>query len=159
MTPALIDLEVRFLLARYGEQGVLKSIAEVRHQPVEALHAQLSALESAKKSRIKKPQKSGEEIVRELVDAADDHGPLMLEAAAMFEQRRLLPALKDVHDFVRRTTGREQKIKSRRESLHVFLRALLSLPLHEIRKLLEEAKHGESSGDYELLANQIMTGR
>lgn len=159
MKTDLVNLEVRFLLARYGERGVLQSIAEMRHESIEKLEAELVALETSKRKRAVRRARSGDEILTDLVPANDPRKSVLTEAARLFEQKRLLPSLRDAQDFVMRNTGRECKSKSRREALRPVLMALMELPDEMVRRALDEATRGDSNGDYELLAKQIMAGR
>ena len=155
----ILNLEVRFLLARYGVREVLQSLATLRHQNIEQLEAELADLEASRTARRPKRLKTGEELVAELASAADPRRAILEEAVRLFEVKRWLPNLADVQDFVLRTAGEPCKSRSRREALRTVLCALLELPASDARRLLEESATTRTTGDYELLATQIMAGR
>ena len=155
----LVNLEVRFLLARYGERGVLQSIAQVRHQSVDTLEGELATLEAAKTTPVKRKIKSAEEIVVELVQPDDNRYALLSDAARLFELKRFLPKLRDVQDFLQRVTGHQCKANSRKDAVRPLLQTLLGLPSDQVQKLLDDAAKNDSTSDYQLLANQIMAGK
>ena len=74
----------------------------------------------------------------------------------LFESMQFLPELRDVHEFLRRNGMASKTHKSRREALLSVLKTCRTMPLDELRALVNETEGGAGQSDFSLLANQLM---
>jgi len=156
MTADLVNLEVRFLLARYGVRPVLDALAKVRKQTPEEVEAELDRLETTKAERKKKAEKAPERLLARLPTQSPEQASLVRELAALYEQRRFLPNLRMAEDFVAQRTGQPRKFKSRKAALPALLGVIATIPPEDLRKVRDECAFTPASGDYELLARAIL---
>ena len=156
MTGDLVNLEVRFLLARYGLRPVLDALAKVRKQTPEEVEAELERLETTKAERKRKAEKTPERLLARLPAQSPEQASLVRELAGLYEQKRFLPHLRMAEDFVAQRTGQPRKFKSRKAALPTLLGVISAIPSEDLRKVRDECAFTPSSGDYELLAAAIM---
>jgi hypothetical protein len=156
MTGDLVNLEVRFLLARYGLRPVLDALAKVRKQTPEEVEAELERLETAKAERKGKPQKTPEKLLARFPTQSSEQASLIRELVGLYEQKRFLPNLRIAEDFVARRTGQHPKFKSRKAALPALLEVIAAIPSEELRGVREEWVFAPASGDFELLARAII---
>jgi hypothetical protein len=150
---SLIDIDVRFLLMRYGRDKVLQALARLGEQTVEDLERQLQSIKhkSAKPKRVPPSAK-------ELAEAAARERPEINEPlralAVGFENRTFLPQLRGVQRFLDRTGVSHGKFKSRAAATPTVIRTLAKLPPDSLAQLLVDKTSADS--DYALLARAIM---
>lgn len=156
MTGDLVNLEVRFLLARYGLRPVLDALAKVRKQTPEEVEAELERLEATKAERKRKAEKTPEKPLARLDTQSSEQAGLIRELVELYEQKRFLPNLRMAEDFVAQRTGQHRKFKSRKAALPALRGAIAAIPSEDLRRVRDECAFTPSSGDYELLAAAIM---
>jgi len=156
VTGDLVNLEVRFLLARYGLRPVLDALAKVRKQTPEEVEAELERLETAKAERKRKAENTPVKLLARLPTQSSEQVNLVRELVGLYEQKRFLPNLRMAEDFVAQRTGRPRKFKSRRAALPALLGVIATLPPEDLRKVREECEFTSAPGDYELLARAII---
>ena len=156
MTSDLVNLEVRFLLARYGLRPVLDALAKVRKQTAEEVEAELERLETTKAERKRKAEKTPENLLARLPTQSPEQVSLIGELAGLYEQRRFLPNLRMAEDFVAQRTGQPRKFTSRKAALPALLGVMATIPSEDLRIARDECAFTPASGDYALLAAAIM---
>lgn len=149
----IINLEIRFLLARYGQERVLKAIADVGKVTFSELLSALEAYESRDKGSRKRKHKTAAELIAKM-SLASDTEPLVEKLGLEFEGGSFLPRLTDVRRFLA-SCGVETSIKSRREALPAVIKALGTCNLPRLEELAESTDEGKR-GDLGLIADHIL---
>lgn len=157
MRDELLDLDVRLLVLRYGRQRVLEALAQLGEQSLMQLDAQLRTLQE--QSKMARSQGSKKKTLAEAVATACGERPEITEAlrtiALGFENRTLLPNLRDVARFLDRIGAPTGTLKSRVVAGPILIRALAKLPRQDLEKIVAMEASGHVS-DYSLLSQAIM---
>lgn len=149
----LINLEVRFLLARYGRERLLKAIAQVGKVEFSELVSALETYESRDRVSRKRKTENSADLVAKL-NLGDDIKPLVQKLGLDFEVGSFLPQLREVRRFLA-SCGIKATVKSRREALPKVIEALGNCGIERLHELND--KTGDSRrGDLGLIADQIL---
>lgn len=156
MNEALLQIEIRVLLLRYGREKVLEALANVGDQTVDALREDIAAAEKGKAARKPRPTPAPELLVAETFRARPDLVPLVQALVSRYENRTFLPHIRDVHRFLDRL-GATARPKARRAALGHVLKALARMDAADLGRLVP-GTGGQAESDYAVLAREIMGG-
>lgn len=143
------------LLAKYGVNRVLESIAKRRDMSVEEIERELRRLEETRK----KSRTSHRKTAKEIVDKAKVENPekrqILVSLASRFDNKTFLPELRDARRLLERFNSNQKSLKSRADAAPLVFRLLARLPIADIREI---ASDFDSSGEstYSKLAAAIM---
>lgn len=152
MTEKNLELELRLLILRYGRQSVLRVLARLGDETLEAFEQRLRSGEEARS-----PKKAKVSVVDLAEVHCREHPELAepLRALAVgFQNRTFLPQLRDVQRFLDRLGVVRSKLKSRDAAVPVLVRTLAGLSRDDLNRLVHAGSSGES--DFSLLARAIM---
>jgi chromosome partitioning protein len=155
MDNRFLELELRLLVARYGRPQVLQGLAKLTGSTVEAIESQMKEIEQRTSARTSK-RKSTEAILEEITAKNPASRSSLQKLLALYESRTFLPHLRSVKSFLERR-GHSTTYKSRHEALPDVMRLLATLGDSELRTILESALRTDTSSDYSLLANEIIS--
>ena len=156
---ALLDLELRVLVARYGHKRVsdtLSRIGEVDPSALASMAATLEATEKKNPARKRSPRvvKSVDELICDLDPGAPAVRELLRKLGHAYESKTFLPALRQVRHFLEGRGGDGLKLRSRRDALPAILSALSRLPVEELR--LIDTERLDTRSDLGIIADQIL---
>ena len=150
---SLVNLEVRFLLARYGRQRVLEVIANIGEVDLSHIEAALESYESRDKRSGKLKPVNVDALVERLGLDADSKA-LVYGLAIAYESRSFLPQLRDVRRFLA-SCGIERAVKSRRDALPQLMQALSRCDADRLRDLAS-LPDDSRRGDLGVISDQIL---
>jgi hypothetical protein len=157
----LINLEVRFLIARHGRDRLLEAIADVGHVDVAEVASALEAFESRnarardKGPRRRKPVDADALIERLGLDPERD--ALVRQLVRAFEGGEFMPQLSEVRRFLA-SAGIDANVRSRRDALPQVIQALGNSSIGHLRDLAARSEEPRR-GDLGLIADQILGER
>jgi hypothetical protein len=151
----LLDIDVQLLLLRYGRHNVLQALARTTNQTLEQIEQQLQALAERKAGKPKRAAPSIPELAEAHAKERPDIAEPLRTIAVRFENRTLLPQLRDIQRLLERAGITHGKLKSRTAAAPLLLRTLAKLPPEELAHLLTTEERGKDS-DYAILARAIM---
>lgn len=138
----ILEYELLLLLAKHGEQRVLKALAQTLGVSDEDISATLGKLRTiSTKSRTKEAKKgtTGALPTLEAISEKDPEKARCLELLLKrFESRDFLPELKDVRRFCERHASSLGPAKSREKSGPHLFRLLTTLDTDELKTLCED---------------------
>jgi hypothetical protein len=152
----LINLEVRFLLARYGRERVLEALASVGEVDPSQIESAVAAYESRSKRSGQRSAADASALVEKL-GLDPDTKALVHELATAYESGSFLPQLREVRRFLA-STGIEGTVKSRRDALPRVVQALSRCGADHLRDLTSRSDDSRR-GDLGLIADQILGER
>ena len=156
---ALLDLELRVLVARHGHKRVsdtLSRIGEIDPSALASVAAALEATEKKKSARKRSARvvKSVDELICDLDTVAPAVRELLGKLGHAYEAKTFLPALRQVRHFLEGRGGDGLKFRSRRDALPAVLSALSRLPVEELR--LIDTERLDTRSDLGIIADQIL---
>ena len=159
MSDPLLQLELRLLILRHGKRRVLEGLATLGEQTLEALEAELAAINEGggrKKSKTRKPELP-EIITRECRSRPPEVTDVIQRLATKFENRMFLPELRDVHRFLERFGGASSGARPKTRSVGIVkvVHVLAGMELDALKRLADTSAPVIDS-DYAVLARQIM---
>ena len=182
---ALLHLELRLLVARYGKGRVAKTLSEmgfanrastevVRYRKsgnvwilseiesvdFTAIETGISAYEdrSKRNKANRKPnKKSIEELVREVSPPNPEVAFLLEKFARAYEKNEFLTELREVRRFLASRGRPISRIQSRKTALPIVLRVLADCSIDELREFDTEKRGGRS--DLGIITDQILGHR
>lgn len=127
-----LAIEIELLLLRYGESAIIKALADTQEVSLDHILDKLDAAKAKARNPVTKPKprKTAVEIAKDVVSGSENEETL-LELALRFQNKRFLPALKDVKRFAERNgisdnfTSRDAAVKPLFEKLRLFDRERL----------------------------------
>jgi hypothetical protein len=152
----LINLEVRFLLARYGRERVLEALANVGEVDPSQIEAAVTAYESRGKHFGKRSTADASALVEKL-RLDPDTKAMVHELAVAYESGSFLPQLREVRRFLA-SNGIEGTVRSRRDALPRVVQALSKCGADHLRDLASRSDDSRR-GDLGLIADQILGAR
>lgn len=148
-----LELELRFLLLRYGKRKVLATLAKLGDQTTEELQVILGEL--AKKPKTKRKQKSLSELVeKECKDKPEILG-VVKALATRFENKQFLPQLKDVQRFLEQVGNFRGKARARTTAAPKVIKVLAGLSKDELDQFADYGI-GPDDNDFAILAQALM---
>lgn len=154
MSRELLQLEVRFLVARHGYRAVLEALGQLRCATVDELETEIGKLEE--KKRRKRKSKTVDELVADAEGKRPDAAPAIRSLVARYEGKTFLPELKDAKRFLARHGHAGAFPKSRKAALPKIIGKLCELPAEQLTELLHDAGGTEATSDYSLLTREIL---
>lgn len=158
---ALLDLELRILVARHGHREVLDGLSRIKQASAATLDSDVKAFEEAaerNRRRVRRgSRKSVEEIVRGLKPINDEVGRLVEKLGIAYETRTFLPVLRDVKAFLERKGVPAVRIRSRAEALPTILDTLSRLSTEELCSIDRERL--DTRGDLAVIADHVLGRR
>jgi hypothetical protein len=152
----LLNLDLRFLLARYGRQRVLEGLARVENVRPEDLDAELAKIE-ARPNRVKRRvAPTADETAANLHLDDPRRSEAVRELARRFDSGSFLSTLRDVDGFLRQNKVDHAKLRSRRDAGSFVVRFLASLDLPKLDDLIHDLDRAPGKSEYYRLAHQIM---
>ena len=151
----LLILETRLLIARYGRQRVLETLATISSVDLAIIQREIEAYEV--KSKSKKPTRRkgsvGELLKKVRLDG--ETRPLVEKLVYAYENKEFLPELKKVKRFLESQGISTDKLRSRADALPKVINVLAHQSNASLEKL--EAEIGTNDrGDLEIIADQIL---
>jgi hypothetical protein len=143
-----LDYEVALLLAKYGKDAVLNTIAKKLQLTLDQLEVilQTSLNEKSVLRHGKRP--SSADLITRLTQEHPSKAPFLRTLYGRFENRTFLPELRDVRRFFERHAQQLGSTKSRAESLAKVLTLLAELNVAELEALC----HAQPENEYSSLA-------
>src|SRR5438067_2111636 len=131
-----LELSLRLLLAQYGKRRLLITLAKLGDQSIEELDKQLEALQSKRAER-KKRRPLHEVIASSEVESRDPETKDLLSALAnAYENRQLMPNLRDVRKFLEKHGAEPRKLRSREDAGPLLFRVFATaLSKDELKRL------------------------
>ena len=159
---ALLDLELRLLVARHGRKRVHDTLSRIGEVDPSALESMVEALDADAKTEQARPRsnrsaKSVDELLGDFVPLASEVRDLLEKLGNAYEAKTFLPALREVKSFLELRGESVTRLRSRREALPRILRTLACLPVEELRSI--DAERLDKRGDLEVIADQILGPR
>lgn len=151
----LLSLEARLLIARYGRQRVLETLATISEVDLTELQREMQEYED--KSKHKKPTRR-KRSVGDLLKKAhvnEKTRPLVEKLAYAYESKEFLPELKKVKRFLESQGITADKLRSRTAALPKVIDVLSHQPNASLEKLNAELESNDK-GDLEIIADQIL---
>lgn len=155
-TSDFLKTQLRLLVAQFGRKAVMEALAGSTDSTPEQLQEEISRIETTRRSRLPKRDKSLDELVGALPQMTDRTKELVMKLGRLFESKLFLPNLRNAEEFLRRTGATSRKFKKRREVLGPILNALVLLPADELESLVAQHANTGGKSDYVILANQLM---
>jgi len=155
MSLDFLEIEVRLLVAKYGREKVLQTLATVEKVNIDELFRQLDHLERVRSTPKTKGPISLEKQIEKLFIEDDKKADLLI-LAKEFEQKRLLPNLRDVIRFCAQN-GQNIRPKSRKDTLPRVLAILAKMPASQLKEMRDGLERG-SGGSFANLADAIIRG-
>lgn len=154
---ALLKLDIRLLLLRYGRRRVLDALAGLTDHTPEELEREIATAED-RKTKKKARTSSTSEMVASVFRDRPELVPTVEQLMNRYENKTFLPQLRDVQQFLDRVAGTRTRLKSRKTAIGPLLRALSSMKADDIPRLTAAAETTSGDSDFALLARAIMTG-
>lgn len=155
MKSKLVQIEVELLLLKYGENAVIRALALASGLNEEKLQEKIFSLQElkTKPARTQKEKKQLVDIANEVLKGAA-HEEELRKLAALYQNKRFLPQLKDVKRFLGKfSIGKYAK--SRNEATKMVFESLKKCSLDELTAFISEVDNGEQSS-FATLADHIM---
>jgi DNA-binding transcriptional regulator YbjK len=156
MNDKLLDIELRFLIHRYGKQRILSRLANIAEQTLETLEQQINELEKQKKQKTRNV--SIVELARSEGMNHPESAELLRSLAIQYQNRNFLPQLRDVQRFLDQAGVTERKVRSREAAAPLLIKCLTTLSSEELQALIARPSPGDAN-DYLLLARAILGKR
>ena len=152
---ALLDLELRLLIARHGKARVSEVLSSIEVVKLAALDSDVKAYErdSTKKRRVRS-RKSVDEMIRDANPENPDTEHLVRKLALAYENRRFLPGLREVRRFLESRYMSADKFRSRADALPAVIKVLARTEPDELATLDEREE--TRGGDLGIITNQIL---
>lgn len=153
-----VTLKVKLLLLEHGRHSVFAALADAEEEEtdVESIERELDALK-ARKAAKRRTRKVLDELVDEL-NLAPKHHALVKDIACEYENKRYLPELWRVRQFLETNGIEADRLRSRRAALPSVVKVLGSLPVDKLASLAR-ASTKRTKGDLSVLADQILGAR
>ena len=151
----LLSLEARLLVARYGRQRVLETLAEISNVDLAVIQREIETYEV--KGKNKKPIRR-KNSVGELLKKANLNeytGPLVEKIAYAYDNKEFLPELQKVKRFLESQGIKSDKLRSRTDALPKVIDVLAHQSRDSLEKLVAESETNDR-GDLGLIADQIL---
>jgi hypothetical protein len=131
-------------------------LAAISEETIEDVEREIAAAES-RKTRRKPTIVEVPQLIAETFKDRPALVPSIQTLANKYENKTLLPHLRDVQRFLERLGVTKGRLKSRQTALGPFIKALATMNSDDIAKL-SAVSEGETDSDYALLAREIMSG-
>lgn len=154
MTDQLLQLELRFLILRYGRGRVVAAIAQLGEQSVTDIEREIDKV-VARRPRQRITPKGASELVAGACLARPDVANFLKSLALRYDNKSFLPQLREVERFLARSKVEHGKLKSRKAASPAVVRALAELPAEELKRLVTSSP-STSGSEYAMLALEIM---
>ncbi len=150
-----LNYEITLLLAKYGKNAVLGTLAKKLELTPEELEIILRTPLAEKSSSRSRKKPSPIDLVTQLADEYPTKAQLLRTLHARFENRSFLPELRDVKRFFDRHARSLGVPKSRRESLPKVLKLLAELDAAELETLCQ-AQPENAYSSLGLISDEIL---
>ena len=153
----LLRLHLAILKIQFGEHALLESIASLQGLSVADLEALLVDIDKVGHGRIKKqsPSPNPRGAVESLLGKHPEKADLIRSIQKRFENRTILPEMKDVRRFLERHDSSAGSIKTRSQAFPRLVRVLVDLPVIELETILNSQPSNEFSG-LGIIADEIL---
>ena len=161
----LLQIEVEFLLLKYGETSVLKALSaaiasneEDLRGKICALRGKINALKEKKAQTTKntRAKKQPLDVAKEIIAGSTNEDQL-LSLAILYQNRQFLPQLKDVKRFLGRFNV-FKNVKSRNDATRAVFESLSRCSQEELMSFTADTNTGGQSS-FSKLAEHIMGDR
>ena len=148
-----LTLRTQMLVSEFGKKRVLEALATIEGVDVQTVEQELSACQEKKGSATARRRKTVPELVDQLGVSANLR-PALERVAHAYENRRFLPRLFEVRNFLGERGLDPSKLRSRADALPKVIGALAHESVESLDRLLSSASHDR--GDLGILADHIL---
>lgn len=156
---AVLNRQVRSLLARYGRRQVLDAIAAADAARVSGnlptAETEPTRTTAAARRRTTRRRKTATEVV-EAAKVDSEIRPVVERIAAAYESRQILPELWRVRKFLASEGVDPDRVRSRADALPKLIAVLAGHPRERLEYLLNGWREHVERGDLAILADAIL---
>ena len=161
-----LDLHLRVLTAQYGKRRVSEALSAIGDVDAGAVRNEIRDMaggaaacpkkaNGAKKAR-RRPEKNAAEVVREAELNDPDAKDVVERLACAYEDKRFLPGLRDVKEFLESKSVPYAGLRSRPAALPAVVDALARCSLDELHSLDRTAAN--RGGEMGIIADYLLDG-
>jgi len=148
---------IALLLLEYGKNSVLRSLAELIEQEPYDLEKILDNINKVKTTQTKQTPVAKSFIsINSVLEKHPEKASLVRSLMDRYDNRTLLPELKDVRRFLEKHSQTPKSLKSRVDAAPKIIRVLIELPLQELEAMLSNPPNKEFS-DLGIISDQILS--
>jgi hypothetical protein len=152
----ILRWHIALLLLEHGESAVLESLGGLVGQAPDNLEKMLHNISNIGHGRTKRaPTTKRLASIDALLERHPEKAPLVRSLKDRYDNRTLLPELKDVRRFLERHSEPARSLKSRVEALPKIVRVLIELPIQELEAMLSAPSDQDFSG-LGVISDQIL---
>jgi hypothetical protein len=145
ISPRYLDYEVALLLAKYGKEAVINSLAQKMDMSQVDLEALLKKIDKAKPFPRRHPKAPPVDPIETVVAQYPEKAKQLHELHTRFLNRTFLANLRDVKRFFDQHSGSLGHVKSRVQSLPKLIKLLAELGTAELNTLCQTPNSAEYS--------------
>ena len=155
---ALLDLELRLLIARHGRTEVSEALSAIGEVNLAMIDSGIRTYEEkAGKTRPhRRPRKNLDELVRDAGPDNPDSERLIGKLARAYQNKEFLPELRDVKRFLESRHVQAARYRSRATALPAVLSVLAGYEPDELRELDEGRWVRGTGSDLGIITDQIL---
>ena len=152
---ALLSIEARLLVARYGRRRVLETLATISSVDLAVIQREMEAYEAKGKNKKPTRRKSSVEELLKKAHLNEETRPLVEKMAYAYESKEFLPKLQKVRRFLESEGVAADKLRSRASALPKVIDVLAHQSNDDLNKLVAESETNDR-GDLGIIADQIL---
>lgn len=153
----ILRVYITLLLLEYGKNPVLRMLAELIDHDQNKLEKILDDMNKIRRAPTKRmPTAKPSVSINSLLEKHPDKAPIVLSLKDRYDNRTLLPELKDVRRFLEKYSQTPKSIKSRADAAPKVIRVLIELPLQELEAMLS-APTAKGESDLGMISDQILS--
>jgi hypothetical protein len=152
----ILRWHLALLLLEYGENSVVRTLADVAGQAPDELETLLQDINKVGHTKTKKaPTNKPSVSVNALLESHPEKAAVVRALKDRYDNRTLFPELKDVRRFLEKHAQSSTSLKSRVDATPKILRVLIELPLHELETMLS-TPGGKEFSALGVISDQIL---
>ena len=156
---ALLDLNLRLLVAQHGKERVSEALSAMSDITVDKMRDDIEAFGKSLRMRraprsVKNSTKNIEELIRDANPGSSEAASIIEQLARAYENKEFLPALRDVVRFLASRSALSTTLRSRAAALPTVIKVLAQCELDELRSL--DRRRQTQGGDLGVITDQIL---
>ena len=151
----LLSLEAQLLIARYGRQRVLETLAAIGNVDLAAVQREIETYRVKSKNKRSTRKKNSVKALLGKVNLNEDTRSLVEKIAYAYDNKEFLPELRKVRRFLEAHGVKSDKLRSRADALPKIINLLARQSSDSLEKLVVESETTDRS-DLGLIADQIL---
>jgi hypothetical protein len=155
-TQDYLKIQLRLLVAHFGRRPVLEAFAAASEASPDRIQDEIAKLGADRRAKATKHPKTLNDLISALPALSEGQRKAIENLGCLYEAKQFLPNLRDAYEFLRRSGAPPKKHKSRKDAIAPVLKALSSMPQHELEALLADTTRSTGQSDFALLARQLI---